>query len=271
VHGALSLVAAALYALFVIPRWWELTGDTSHVLGNILRIVTGVLIGLAALPVVFTLLRTRNPELGTPRLALSLRLWSIVAHVLSGVLIIGAAISEFWLSLDVAGPYLFAIYGAAAAIAILGIEAFHLSFVAEAPPKPVLEAIETEPDEVKPDEEKPDGEPEADSAEAKKSRWRFLRRPKGATADQGETGEERTGAAPAETAPTAEIAPTVEAETEEAVVVAEVADTQADEPQADEPQAVDSTGGGLLNRRPTGKGSHRMRRQRTPSDAATDQ
>ena len=120
VHAALSLVASALYVLFVLPRWWELTGDTSHTLGNILRILTGVLIGLAALPVAFTLLRTRDPELGTPRLALSLRLWSIAAHVLSGVVILGTAISEFWIRLDVAGPYLFAIYGAAAAIVCNG-------------------------------------------------------------------------------------------------------------------------------------------------------
>ena len=82
-----------------------------------LRIVTGALIGLAALPVVFTLLRTRRPELGTPQLALSLRTSSIALHVLAGVLIIGTAISEIWLSLDSAGHWLFGIYGAAAAIA----------------------------------------------------------------------------------------------------------------------------------------------------------
>jgi hypothetical protein len=44
---------------------------------------------VAALPVVFTLLRTRKPELGTPALALSLRTSSIGLHVLAGVLIIG--------------------------------------------------------------------------------------------------------------------------------------------------------------------------------------
>ena len=64
------ILAAALYFVFVLPRWWELMGDTSHTLGTVLRIVTGVLIGLAALPVVFTLLRTRRPEFGTPQLAL---------------------------------------------------------------------------------------------------------------------------------------------------------------------------------------------------------
>ncbi len=111
-------------------------GDTSHTLGTVLRIVAGALIGLAALPVVFTLLRTRRPEFGTPQLALTLRTWSIVLHVLAGVLIIGTAISEIWLSLDAAGPWLFGIYGAAAAIALLGMFAFYLAYVAELPPPP---------------------------------------------------------------------------------------------------------------------------------------
>ena len=101
-----------------------------------LRIVTGALIGLAALPVVFTLLRTRRPEFGTPQLALTLRTSSIALHVLAGVLIIGTAISEIWLSLDSAGQWLFGIYGAAAAIALLGMFAFYLAFVAELPPPP---------------------------------------------------------------------------------------------------------------------------------------
>ncbi|MBS2064855.1 hypothetical protein KCQ63_29435, partial [Klebsiella pneumoniae] len=75
-----------------------------------LRIATGALVGLAALPVVFTLLRTRKPELGTPQLALSMRIWSIMAHVLAGALIVGTAISEVWLSLDAAGQWLFGIF-----------------------------------------------------------------------------------------------------------------------------------------------------------------
>src|SRR5689334_3755572 len=88
-HLLFSLVAGALYFFFVLPRWPELMGDTSRTLGMALRILAGALIALAALPVVFTLLRTRKPELGTPQLALSIRIWSIVAHVLAGVLIIG--------------------------------------------------------------------------------------------------------------------------------------------------------------------------------------
>lgn len=135
-HALFSIGAGVLYFYFVLPRWPELMGDTSHTLGTALRIVTGALIGLAALPVVFIQLRTRKPELGTPQLALSIRTWSIVAHVLAGVLIIGTAISEIWLSLDTAGQYLFGIYGAAAAIAVLGFFAFYLSFIAELPPPP---------------------------------------------------------------------------------------------------------------------------------------
>lgn len=135
-HASFSCVAAALYFAFALPRWWELMGVTSHTLGTVLRIVTGALIGLAALPVVFTLLRTRRPEFRTPVLALRLRTASIGLHVVAGVLIIGAAISEIWLSLDDAGQWLFGLYGAAAALALLGIFAFYLADIAELPPPP---------------------------------------------------------------------------------------------------------------------------------------
>ena len=132
----LVIAAGVLYFVFVLPRWWELRARGPHTLGTAMRIVAGVLIGLAALPVVFTLLRTRKPEYGTPQLALTLRTWSIVLHVLAGVLIVGAAISEIWLRLDAAGQWLFGIYGAAAAIALLGALAFYLAYVAEMPPPP---------------------------------------------------------------------------------------------------------------------------------------
>ncbi len=135
-HASFSVAAGVLYFFFVLPRGPELMGDTTHSLGTALRIVTGVLIGLAALPVVFTQMRTRKPELGTPQLALTIRVWSIIGHALAGALIISTAVSEIWLSLDVAGQWLFGIYGAAAAIALLGIFAFYLSFVAELPPPP---------------------------------------------------------------------------------------------------------------------------------------
>ena len=135
-HASFSIAAGVLYFFFVLPRWPELLGDTPHTLGTVLRIVAGALIGLAALPVVFTLLRTRRPEFGTPQLALTLRIASIALHVLAGVLIIGTAISEIWLSLDDAGQWLFGLYGAAAAIALLGLFAFYLAFTAELPPPP---------------------------------------------------------------------------------------------------------------------------------------
>src|ERR1700712_4294673 len=124
-HGLSFLIAAGLYFVFVLPRWWELTGDVSHGLGTAMRIVTGAVLGLTALPVVFTLIRTRRPEFGTPPLALTLRLWALVAHVLAGVLIVGTAIAEIWLDLDTYGQWLFGVYGGAAAIAILAAVAFY--------------------------------------------------------------------------------------------------------------------------------------------------
>jgi hypothetical protein len=135
-HASFSVIAAGLYFLFVLPRWWELTGYLTHTQGTALRIVTAAVIGLAALPVAFTWQRVRKPERHAPWLALILLVASIVAHVLAGVLIAGTAIAEIWLPLDRFGPWLFGVYGAAAAIALLGIGAFYLSMIAELPPKP---------------------------------------------------------------------------------------------------------------------------------------
>ncbi|BBX55666.1 hypothetical protein TM48_00287 [Mycobacterium shottsii] len=225
-HASFSIGAGVLYFFFVLPRWPELMGDTAHSLGTGLRITAGALFGLAALPVVFTLLRTRKPELGTPALALSIRTWSIVAHVLAGVLIIGTAISEIWLSLDSVGQWLFGIYGAAAAIAVLGFFAFYLSFVAELPPPPPKPIKVKEPKQRRRRKKGGEGDDvdEADEAEE---------------ADEASDGEEP-----------------VEAEEAE---VAEAAEETA-EPEA---QGEDATAhGGLRNRRPTGKTSHRRRRVR---------
>lgn len=267
-HASFSIAAGFLYFLFVLPRWPELMGDTAHSLGTALRIVTGAVIALAALPVVFTLLRTRRPEFGTPQLALTLRVWSIVAHVLAGVLIIGTAISEIWLSLNAAGRYLFGIYGAAAAIAVLGIFAFYLSFVAELPPPPpkpikakkpkkrrdkkrLADLDETADDET--DDETDDDEVVADAADV----------------DDSET-------------PEPEAQPETEAQPEPDTVVADAEATPPAEPKqeapdetpedpepADEPDA--DVPARLRNRRPTGKGSHRMRRRRTRSGVALDE
>jgi outer membrane biosynthesis protein TonB len=257
-HASFSVAAGVLYFFFVLPRWPELMGETTHSLGTTLRIVTGALIGLAALPVVFTLLRSRKPELGTPQMALSLRVKSIVAHVLAGVLIIGTAISEIWLSLDNVGQYLFAIYGAAAAIALLGLFDFYLSFVAELPPPPpkpikakkpkrsrVRRKKGDETDEA--DEDLTDEEEEADEAEEPE------------TAEAEETPEaEKPAEVTAETveAPAEPESPTEEASTDE--------DAESDD-DAEESKS------GLRNRRPTGKGSHRMRRRTRGGVAVEDE
>jgi hypothetical protein len=259
-HASFSIAAGVLYFLFVLPRWWELAGDTTHTLGTVLRIVTGALIGLAALPVVFTLLRTRRPELGTPQLALTLRTWSIALHVLAGVLIVGTAISEIWLSLDSAGRWLFGIYGAAAAIALLGIFAFYLAYVAEKPPPP--------PKPLKP------------KAERKRSRRR-----KGANetdadteeAEQSATDEETTSDESEEPAKADEPAESDEqSDPEPAEVTAEKSDdepaaeqTDSDDGASDGSNGVDETNGGLRNRRSSGKITLR-RRKRSRGGVAVD-
>ncbi len=135
-HLVSFLIASVLYFFFVLPRWPELMGDTSHGLGTAARILTGVLFGFSAVPVVFTLLKAQRPEFGTPRLALTLQTWSIIGHVTAGLLIIGTAIAEIWLDLDTSGRWLFAVYGAAAGVALLSAAAFYLSFAAELPPPP---------------------------------------------------------------------------------------------------------------------------------------
>ena len=256
-HASFSIAAGVLYFFFVLPRWAELLGDTSHTLGTVLRIVTGALIGLAALPVVFTLLRIRRPEFATPQLALTLRTSSIALHVLAGVLIIGTAISEIWFTLDSAGQWLFGIYGAAAAIALLGIFAFYLAFVAELPPPP--------PKPLKP----------------KKAKQGRRRRRRAAGEAEDETGEATTDdESEAEHEATTEEEPEESSESESdekpAEVTAEGAEPEstADEPEPtaqEEPAAEDeasdageaeSTNGRLRNRRPSGEAEPTKRRRR---------
>jgi hypothetical protein len=251
-HASFSIAAGVLYFFFVLPRWPELLGDTSHTLGTVLRIVTGALIGLAALPVAFTLLRTRRPEFGTPQLALTLRTSSIALHVLAGALIIGTAISEIWFSVDSAGQWLFGIYGAAAAIALLGIFAFYLAFVAELPPPPPKPlkakkakqgrrgrrkaAVDTGEEDV------PEGEDEV-------------------TAEDGteESSESQSDEKPAEVTTEAE-EPGSTAEEPEAVADDEAAD-------AGEPE---KTNGKLGNHRPSGKTAPRRRRRSRGGVAVED-
>lgn len=224
VHLTLWVLAGVLYFLFVLPRWWELMGDTSHTLGTVLRIVTGVLFALAALPALLTLIRTRRPEDDTPALASRLRLASVVLHVLAGVLIAGTAVAEIWVSLDSGGPWLFGIYGAAAATAILGLLAFYLAYTAEQPPKPP-----------KPKKEK----------KAKKQH--------DAAPDEADEAESERPEETAQLEQTEESAPADPEQPEEPDQPAEPAEPG--EPAEPEPVT------GLRNKRPTGKTSHRLRRR----------
>ncbi len=257
-HASFSAVAAVLYFFFVLPRWYELMGETSHTLGTVLRIVAGVLIGLAALPVVFTLLRTRRPEFGTPALALTLRTASIALHVLAGVLIIGTAISEIWLSLDDAGQWLFGIYGAAAAIALLGVFAFYLAFVAELPPPP--------PKPIRPKEakqrrgRKASEAEQAEEAEAEEdaSTETEDEAPSEETAD-GDAESDEAGQEPAEVTAAAE-EPESTAEEPESTAEEEPPANAKTEPEA--PSEAEATNGKLRNRRPSGKTEPTRRRRR---------
>ena len=238
VHLSVCLVGGVLYFLFVLPRWWELVGDTSHTLGTVLRILTGVLIALAALPVVLTLIRTRESELATPELALRLRRWSAILHVTAGALIVATAITEIWVSLDTAGPWLFGVYGAAAALAILGLLAFYLSFVAEKPPKPPKPAKEKKP-------RKRRGKKATETDE---------------TADVEDVEADET----AEADDTDAVEPETPEEAADDEKPAEISAEASTESKAeDEP-------GGLRNTRPTGKSSHRLRRRNRGGVALDD-
>ncbi|WP_284232349.1 hypothetical protein [Mycobacterium antarcticum] len=251
-HAFFFVIAGALYFFFVLPRWFELTGEWPVGLGLPMRLVCGALIGLAALPVVLTLLRTRRPEFGTPRLALSLRFWSIVLHVLAGALIVGAAISEIWVSLDAAGPTLFAVYGAAAAIAILGALSFYLAFAAELPPpppKPLRPKSQTrrrgrqserDDEETLVTEDVDAIEPEEPATEAAETEADDV--PEPVTLEK--TDEPAEAEASAEPVETAEAAATDEVEPD--------GPGNADPPDADEPDSK------LRNRRPNGKSTTRL-------------
>jgi hypothetical protein len=251
-HASFLVVAALLYFFFALPRWNELTGDWSHTLGTAMRIVCGLIIALSALPVLFTRQRTALPEYGTPQLALTLRTWSIVLHIVAGVLIIGAAISEIWLTLDQAGTWLFGIYGGAAGLALLAALAFYLAFVAELPPPPPAplkvndgkrrgrrkDKVGTEAAAVTAeagDESETEAAEEADEKTEEKA--------------EDEAGDDAAATTEADDAGNAEAA-----ETDEAAKTSgeETADTNEDE--AEETATDDAPAGKLRNRR-SGKGS----------------
>jgi hypothetical protein len=254
-HAALSGVAGVLYFFFVLPRWPELIGDTSHGLGTAARIAAGVLIALAALPVVFTLLELRKPEFGTPALALTLRTWSVVAHVTAGVLIVGTAISEIWLSLDSVGPWLFGVYGAAAAIALLGIAGFYLSFVAESPPPPP-KPLKAKKDKKERRQRRRRGKQDGDAADA---------------VSDAEADDTDAEAADPET----DVAEASEDNTEAGTTTVVAESTTEDPAAVEDAEAADETeadeSGGLRNRRPSGKGSGTHRRRRSRRGVAVDE
>jgi outer membrane biosynthesis protein TonB len=261
-HLALILLGAALYIVFVLPRWWVLTGDVPSTPAAIGRIAAGVPIALAAVPIMLNLRQALQPGLHTPELALRLRAWSAVLHVVAGVLIILTAIAEIWLGLGAAGPWLFAVYGAAAAIAILGVAAFFLSRVAEKPPaaakppkpaKPAKEkkvkrrarkrgsAAEDSGEDQDPSEPDDPVEPE-DPAEPVSE---DPAEPEDTEVDDAVVPEDAPTENPEE--PPAEVVETPDVETEVTETeVTETADVESAAPETVKPA-------GLRNKRPTGK------------------
>lgn len=236
-HVTLILIGALLYFLFVIPRWWVLTGEIPNTLATTGRIAAGVPIALAAIPVVLTLQRSIEPGEHTPEFALRLRAWSALLLGIAGALILIAAIAEIWLGLGAAGPWLFAVYGAAGSTAILGVLAFYLSYVAARPPAAP----------------KPPKAPPAENDKAKKaSRWR---RKRGAADDSSEfeteDGEFEEDVAEVDVVTVAEESVT----TDDAVVVEVISEetVESEETVASDATEAVETPGGLRNQRPSGK------------------
>ncbi|BBZ36799.1 hypothetical protein [Mycolicibacterium confluentis] len=225
-HSLAFLAAAVLYFIFVLPRWWELLGTWPHGVGTAGRIVTGLVLASAAIPVVLTYVKTSRPEFGVPKLALALRVWSIVGHVAAATLIIGTAIAEIWLDLDSFGRGLFAIYGAAAALALLGATAFHLAYAAELPP-PAPKPLKLE--------HKSASAPAEDAGDG---------------ADDSVVADESADVADAADDAEETVADTNAADAPEDAAGTEVADEPADD-SADEDSSAPVSKRGLRNRRPS--------------------
>ncbi|WP_313674775.1 hypothetical protein [Mycolicibacterium sp.] len=246
-HLGLFLLGVLLYIVFVLPRWWVLTGQLPSSLATAGRIAAGIPIAAAALPVLTILRQALGRKVKTPELVLRLRAWSAVLHVVAGALILLAAIAEIWLGLGAAGPYLFAVYGAAGAIAILGALALYLSFVAEKPP--------AEPKPVKPVKVKP---PKA----AKQPRGKK----RGATETVPETATEK--AATAVTVDETDVDEETVTDTVDDHLTDDTVDDTAKDTAADTAvtESADDAAGdqpvqaGLANKRPTGKRRNRLRR-----------
>ena len=245
-HLSLALLGAILYLLFVLPRWWVLTGDIPTTLATVGRIAAGVPIALAAVPVALNLRQSLNTGASTPELALRLRAWSAVLQVLAGVLIILAALAETWVGLDTAGPWLFAVYGAAASIAVLGIAAFYLSDVAEKPPTAPKPPKASKPPKQEKEKKRRAGKRDETITDT-------------ATPDDSATPEETADAAIATSETVAENSDASEVETVAVEAPANV--VEADETVATaSADADEAPAGGLRNKRPTGKRRHRLPR-----------
>jgi cytoskeletal protein RodZ len=238
-------------------------------------------IALAAVPVVLNLRHSLKPEFGIPELALRLRAWSAVLHVVAGVLIILTAIVEIWLDLYAAGPWLFAVYGAAASIAVLAVVAFYLSRIAEKPPaEPKASENETAENDTAGDDTAEHDTAGDDTAgnektpPAKRMKRRLGKRSRKVSET---TAVEETTEAPAEVseeepAPVqVSITDTAEAEipvVEDDITGADsgadnsgVADADGADPPAAAPSDEETPpAAGLRNKRPTGKSRHRLPR-----------
>jgi len=251
-HLALTLLGASLYIVFVLPRWWVLTGDVPSTPAAIGRIAAGLPIALAAVPIMLNLRQALQPGLHTPELALRLRAWSAVLHVVAGVLIILTAITETLLGLGAAGPWLFAVYGAAAAIAILGVAAFFLSRVAEKPPAAAKPPKPAKPAKEKKAKRRPRkrGSATDDSADDQDpSEPDVDVEPVDTEVEDAVEPEDAVDAAPAETSeePTTEVVETPDVESPDAESeVTETVDVESAAPETVKPA-------GLRNKRPTGK------------------
>ena len=226
-HLALFGIGAVLYVVFILPRWWVLTGDIPRTLATAGRIAAGIPIGLAAWPVMQMLQAGLRTTPRPPELALRLRAWSGLLHVVAGVLILLAAIAEIWLRLQVGAPWLFGVYGAAAAIAVLGCLALYLSFVAEQPP-----AAPKPPKAKNP-------KAENDSSPAKKPTTK--------------RGRKKATPATAATEPP-DAADSAETPADDTVVVTN------DSGDADRHSAIDEQPAPLRNQRPAGKSRRRLSR-----------
>ena len=262
-HAALVVLGAVLYFLFVVPRWWVLTGQMPSTLATAGRIATGLPIALAAVPVVVSLQRELKPAGQTPELALRLRAWSAVLHLIAGALILVTAIAEIWLGLGTAGPWLFAVYGAALAIAILAVLAFYLSyrtgksFSAVKLPTITLPKLRRKSAEVTESAEAGDGEDSTVEVTETETTGTETTGTETAAKKPRRFGRKRTTQTAVEEAAEVEI---TESETSGVTetVETETVETETVETETVETETVET--GGLLNKRPTGKSRHRLPR-----------